>query len=491
MKILGLLVKLFITLLILPENINRQLYPSTLTLLSQKVVLVANDGIHFYDQNLDNEEEGKFIPLNITTEQDNIKTTLTQFSSENDGYILILVMDIIYFFKADGTFIISSDISNLINNEYYCLVPYKKESNYLNYIISYTNQTEKTLILHHFKFDINSKINQQENKKIFNAFAQETKEKANKIVGGTCIILLDSSNNDLLTCFYSIKFPVEIQSHSFDPNDNFKEITNKTAYYSAASEFSSPPPYISGITNLDKQKALIYAVSYGNSYWQTFDFNNGFSSLSKNAMDNIIIVYPKHKMFYFRQNHEFVLLSQSNSCNIFITVFNNDFTLKALTSFDPQGICYNNYFSTIFYNGNNYIIVNDNQDGNVHQLVINNSYLGDVTNYEEPIEITNIIEIDIKTESSENDIYTESSENDINTETSDNDINTESSENDINTESSENDINTESSENVINTESIENLENYSNNIKCKYSTFNSSKYDLCTLCNTEKGYSMF
>ena len=95
-------------------------------------------------------------------------------------------------------------------------------------------------------------------------------------------------------------------------------------------------------------------------------------------------------------------------------IFNNDFTLKKTNNFLPDN-CYVSYFSTIFYNGNNYIIVNDNQDGNVHQLVINNSYLGDVTNYEEPIEITNIIEIDINTESSENDIYTESSENDINT----------------------------------------------------------------------------
>ena len=43
-------------------------------------------------------------------------------------------------------------------------------------------------------------------------------------------------------------------------------------------------------------------------------------------------------------------------------------------------------------NGNYYFIVNDNQDGNILHLAINNSYLGDVANYEEPIEITNIIE---------------------------------------------------------------------------------------------------
>ena len=403
MKILGLLVKLFITLLILPENINRQLYPSTLTLLSQKVVLVANDGIHFYDQNLDNEEEGKFIPLNIITEQDNYKTTLTQFSPENDGYILILVMDIIYFFKADGTFIISSDISDLIDNEYYCLVPYKKESNYLNYIISYTNRTEKTLILHHFKFDINTKINQQENKKVFNAFVQETNDKADDIAGGTCIILLDSSNNDLLTCFYSIKFPVEIQSHSFDPNDNFKEITNKIAYYSTGSEFETTPRYIFGITNLDKQKALIYVVNNGFSYWQTFDFNNGFSSLSKNAMNQIIIQYPNHKMFYFRQNHEFVLVSQGSSCKVYITVFNNDFTLKKVTDIIPQSNCYDSYFSTIFYNGNYYFIVNDSKNPQDDKFMINSMDLGNITNYEGPIEITNIIE---NSQSLENDPIT-------------------------------------------------------------------------------------
>ena len=549
MEILGLLVNIFITLLLLPENENKQMYPSILTLLNQKIVLVLNNGIHFYDSNLDNEEEGKFIPLNITKEEDNYKATLAQFSYEDDGYILILVMDILYFFKADGTFITSSDVSDFINNEYYCLVSYKKENNYLNYIISYTNQTDKTLILHHFKFDIINKINQQENKKIFNAIVVGKDYDPLNIVGGTCIILLDYSNNDLLTCFYSIMHPVQFHSRSFDPNNDFNELTDKSTYFNAT-EFESSPPYISAITNSDKRKALIYAVNNGYSYWQTFDFYNSFSSLSNNSMDNINILYPKHKMYYFRQSHEFVLLSQSYYCNIFITVFNNNFTLKTTNNFLPDN-CYVSYFSTIFYNGNYYFIVNDNQDGNILHLAINNSYLGDVTNYEEPIEITNIIEsdintdssendinietsendiytespendintessdIDIKTESSDNDINTESSDsdtnkessdsdtnkessdnnintessdNDINTESSDYDINTESSDYDINTESSDNDINTESSDNDINTESIENIENYSNNIKCKYSTFDSSKYDLCTLCNTEKGY---
>ena len=46
---------------------EKLLYPSILTLLNQKLILVVNNGIHFYDSNLENEDLDKLIPLNITT----------------------------------------------------------------------------------------------------------------------------------------------------------------------------------------------------------------------------------------------------------------------------------------------------------------------------------------------------------------------------------------------------------------------------------------
>ena len=418
---------IFIILLIILKNENKQLFPSILTLLNQKNVLVTNDGIHFYDSNLENEEIEKYVSLYIPSEQDNYKTAMTQLSVEDNGYIIILVMNIIYFFEADGNFIISSDISNLINGEYYCLTPYKKENNYLNYIISYINSTEKKLILHHFKFDIYYHNNEQETLKNIQIKIQDSNDDPSELVGDTCLFLFDSSNNNILTCFYLVSHPVQIQSRSFDPNENFNELTSKLAYYTI-SELDSNPPYISGITNLDKKKALIYISGFGTFYWLLFDFDNNFYSFSSNECSDLHTIYPKNKFFFFRQNHEFVALSQMDNCKVYLIVFNNDFTMKAQTLFNPSDQCYNSYFSTLYFNGIYYVIVTDSQNPDDNQFFINSATsLGISIRVEEPIEIRSI-------------------------------------------------------------EPSENEENYSNNIKCKFSTFDSSLYDLCTLCNIEKGY---
>lgn len=148
------------------NNSKKILYPTILTLLSQKIVQVTNDGIHFFDSEYSNEETDKFISLNIPTDIDNYKTALAQFSENDDGYILILVMNVLYIFYPDGTRITSYNISNIINGDYYCITPYKKESNKLYYFISYVDKTEKTIVLHYFTFDIKSHTNEQQQKNL-------------------------------------------------------------------------------------------------------------------------------------------------------------------------------------------------------------------------------------------------------------------------------------------------------------------------------------
>ena len=85
---------------------------------------------------------------------------MEQFSEENDGYILILINNKIYIFDSEGINIYSESLSDYINGDYYCLIPYKKENNYLHYIISYISKNSNELILYHFIFDLNSNSNE-------------------------------------------------------------------------------------------------------------------------------------------------------------------------------------------------------------------------------------------------------------------------------------------------------------------------------------------
>jgi len=428
-----LFIFIFISLLIFSKNENeeKKLYPSILTLLSQKLVLILNDGIHFYDSTLTNEETDKYIALNIPSKEDNYKTAMAQFSSENDGYILILVMNKIYFFKPDGTYITSDDISGLIDGEFYCITPYKKENNNLNYIISYKDGINKKLILHHFIFNIQSHINERKNFKNYEVKIYQTDTLPADIFGTTCLLLYSNTiGYNILTCIYGLGNPFEIHIRAFDPKNNYDELTGNFHHYDAdTTSFSTVPPFISGITNLNNDKILIYFVYQQFPFWMTFDFDNGFSSfIDNNDFAGLVGDYPFNKLYYFRQTHEIVILSEINSCQVYLFAFKNDFQLKYKSSFHPTG-CVDNNFFTVFYNGNYYVIINDSTNESDNNLF--NTPVASFESFEESVSVEHPIEIHITDEITEN---------------------------------------------------------YSNNKKCKTSTIESANYDLCISCNTDEHY---
>jgi hypothetical protein len=129
-------------------------YPSLLTLNDHSKVIVGSDGIHFYDSNVELEDETKKIIFEnkLDNRDKNEKTVLTQFSSENGGYILIFVMDILYIFESNGTIIDNITLANTISSNHYYINPYKVENNNLHFIISY-KKSPTTFALNYFMFD--------------------------------------------------------------------------------------------------------------------------------------------------------------------------------------------------------------------------------------------------------------------------------------------------------------------------------------------------
>ena len=154
-----LILLLFLSLLIYINANNVEfeslLYPTTYTLLSHNIVIVASDGIRFFSSDMTEDTTKKISFDNqIQSADENEKTVIDQFSANNGGYIMILVKDILYFFQNDGTFINSVDLTSSINGKHYYLIPYKVEGDYLDYLISYPiNNTCFGLI--YCKFDLN------------------------------------------------------------------------------------------------------------------------------------------------------------------------------------------------------------------------------------------------------------------------------------------------------------------------------------------------
>ena len=92
-------------LLLFIEIINQDsflnnLNPNTLTLLNKDVIMVAKDGIHFYDSTFTIENTDKKILLTsqISTSKEYAKTSMAQFSESDDEYILIFVLNEIFIF---------------------------------------------------------------------------------------------------------------------------------------------------------------------------------------------------------------------------------------------------------------------------------------------------------------------------------------------------------------------------------------------------------
>ena len=507
-----------LSLFILTKNEIRYLnfgYPSLLTLHDQSKVIVGSNGIHFYDPNLDAEDKTKNITFKnqLNYRPYNDKTVLTQFSSEDEGYILILVMDILYIFESNGTIIENITLTNTISANHYYINPYKVEDNNLHFIISY-RESEKTFALNYFIFNKENK-SLQNYEKIITIKTNEGFDVSNSN-GVTCLFLVNPDYGEVLTCFYSTHHIPEIQTRSFNCSKNFEEYPDLYINFTDRSLLNELASYISAISDNNKRKAIIYIVFSGVSYWMTFDFTNHFSLPSRiNIPPNSLLpIYSFQKLYFFKELNEFIFLSGFNSPIILVSHFNNNFNLIKIYKYEMKN-CYNKNSFGLFMIGrdiflytddnNNHVLINLLNDTDCYKVIENqvpvtqkllsdsiysstdnlisfsteittDSIFVKMTEYEKSTEST-IIMTDIPS-TTKSDIITQI----ITEENTQNDNIIESTE--IVSDSSFKEI----SSSIQTSQFSEDEQNYSKKEKCKKSSIESSKYDLCTECNNEKGY---
>ena len=214
-EIYNFLIYAFFIITLITFSINekpKKSFPSKSSILNPKHIFIFKDGIHFYDQKLIKEKTHIFNGLSKSSKEDNYKIVMAQFSNKDGGYVLIIVMNILYFFEKDGTFLISVDLSNLINgNYYYSITPYKNEDNTLHYLISFIDKKNKKIFLHHFIYNIKTLSNKRKNLKEFDIRVRQTNKSPDDIEGGTCLFIFSPIINDtLLACIYEVVFPFEI-----------------------------------------------------------------------------------------------------------------------------------------------------------------------------------------------------------------------------------------------------------------------------------------
>ena len=487
-------------------------FPSLLTLLDQSKVIVGSDGIHFYDSNLEDEKKNITFekPLNQRTLND--KTVLTQFSAQNGGYILILVMDILYIFEDTGIIIDNINLNNNISSSRYYINPYKVENNKLHFIISYT-ESKTTFTLNYFIFDKDSKI-LQNYKKMSTVKTNEGGD-VDSVAGVTCLFLINPDYNEILTCFYSTNFISEIQTRSFNYTNNFEEYSDLYINYTDRSLINGLAAYISAISDNEKKKVIILIVCSDVLYWMTFDFKNYFSIPSKLNIPSYSASghYSLQKLYFFEDLEEFIFLSGLNEKPILVTHFDKNFKLKKMYLYEMEQ-CYNYNSLGLFFVGkdlflfadSNYkVLINLLNDTDCIKIIENKIPLTQKLLSDNPYSAsdnlisltTEIITDNFSVKMTEHEKATESTatmtdipsatNSDIITQS----IKEENTQNENSIESTE--ISNDSSLKVISSSFQTSLfnedeQNYSKKEKCKKSSKESSKYDLCTECNDERGY---
>ena len=187
---------------------------------------------------------------------------MTQFSENYGGYIILYAQGNLYFFENDGKFIKSFNYSIISDYAHSSLIPYKREDNYLYYLISYPIDVYKFGLLY-YKQDINTPYT---NGNIFSkeieCIVESTQSTPLQISGVNCVFLYHTSlNKDLLVCFNGVFSPPEIQSRLFDPTNNFEELMDLHEYYaiSIGGNFVMPT-YIYAMLNGEKNKIVIFLL---------------------------------------------------------------------------------------------------------------------------------------------------------------------------------------------------------------------------------------
>ena len=337
--------------------------PVSLTLLDYSIALVCNSGIRFYDQEFNVEYTDKKISLTIT---DISKVLMGQFSSENGGYIIIYVNNIFHIFDSDKNLLKTQEMTDneIIYSFPTSLVPYKKVSNLLIFILSYLYNNNNNIGISSINFDLNNAENNLTiTKKNIITLFKENEYYIGK--QGISCVLMPSTNKELLTCFSFRSESKELTSFTLELGDEYTEDTSLRVYKIFTGEYSNFQ--IKGLTSLqneNKDKILIYFVVDELPYWVTFDYNNKFSEIHLENIKKGLqfgFGFIRHKLFYFNKNKEFLAVSDySSNCEKLVIAFNDNCEklYKGTLYFNDQNCYYTNSF-TVINNGLNYTIITD------------------------------------------------------------------------------------------------------------------------------------
>ena len=177
-------------------------FPFSIKLSNDNIFIIHQDGVSIYNSDLSILISDEIIfndTEKITSEYSLSKITLSQY---DNGYIIALINDKIYFFDYKGIsiYISTEPISNYVSGHYYTLIPIKYFNNYYYYLIGFIHND--SLYIFYYKFQTKYKENF-----LINSYTpiknNDNTELCNiQNYGLSCQLMNYNFNEKLLSCFF-------------------------------------------------------------------------------------------------------------------------------------------------------------------------------------------------------------------------------------------------------------------------------------------------
>ena len=327
-----------------------------LELNDENYLLCSEKGIYIYDPELKNQISQYNFTEEITEREKFKFVTMSQYSNEDGGEIIVLYENKFYLFSSSGDNIIDSDINIPEQKEkYYTLVPYKNNSEY-NFIISYLDKNQKfNIIIYNInksEKSINPKINVNISLPIQSGLSSDIT--TNWL---SCHFMNSDKYGKVLTCFYMINNGFSLCSFNIDELsiiDGLSKIFNDEIW----------PSFIQSDVSEDKTKALICFLDETNNNGYCINYN-----INKHEISNLV-KYANScykdlfglKVYYSKKNKEFIFSCFDYDSNFTFVKFdenfiNNEISPIYITS-KRINDCFVQFFSIIYlHNSKNYSIL--------------------------------------------------------------------------------------------------------------------------------------
>ena len=331
-------------------------YPNALQLRNNNLFIANSEGMFFCNQDLIVSEEHEYYSKTISNFE-NIKNKILIAQFNEDGNVICLVEDVVYFFDEQGLFVRMGNLPNEIRESTYLnLIAYKKDSNdNFHFIVAFMDESHLNIFMYHYI--ISENIYQIVYNNTYSPFYFDYPNIGINSKYFTCQILSSIERNYVLTCAFLTYDNDLIIVQSFDIENNLAEIEE---YY--AKTPVDGLNMITSTTSPDKQNMLVcYSPLNNFGYCFTYNFDDNEISNNKVYSEKCSNVYSKYKVYYFQEEGIYSFICEFND-RFIIILFNNEFT-----KLNPDDLTTFNFEISEFYNFNSLSLF---YDTNEHKLAL-------------------------------------------------------------------------------------------------------------------------